>query len=65
MKVWEYADLVRRMREAQKRFFAGDKTGAAVGLAKQLERQVDAATAEVLNPPARTLFDTPEEPNDG
>lgn len=54
----EYAVLVRRMREVQKRFFAGDKSGQCVGLAKQLEREVDAETARRLPPPAGpTLFD--------
>jgi hypothetical protein len=52
------ADLVRRMREAQRRYFAGRSTGD-LEASKALERQVDAACREVLDPPQPGLFDRP------
>jgi len=55
MTVEELAELVRQMREVQKRFFRGDKSADTVGRAKALERQVDAAVREITHPP---LFPT-------
>lgn len=57
----EFAKLVKTMREQQKGFFAarrvGNKPAADEYLkaSKELERQVDAATAEILDTQTRLL----------
>ena len=53
----EFAELVKKMREWQKRFFAGERSAEVVGVAKDYERKVDAAVKAILNPPPPTLFD--------
>ena len=55
--VEELAELVKKMREWQKRFFGGDRSAEVVRVAKDWERKVDAAVKAVLHPPAPTLFD--------
>lgn len=55
MSIEELAELVRQMREVQKRFFRGDKSADTVGRAKALERQVDAAVLAIVQP---SLFPT-------
>jgi hypothetical protein len=61
MDIEEYARLVARMRAKQKEFFGGRKTAQTVGEAKDLERRVDRATAEILDPP-RSLFGAADRP---
>jgi hypothetical protein len=53
----EYAELGRRMRDAQKRFFKGDKSAAAVAIAKRLEKEFDDETERRLGVNSPTLFD--------
>lgn len=50
MSIEEYARLVERMRKVQRRFFAGERSAAVVGQAKELEREVDKVTTEIVNP---------------
>jgi hypothetical protein len=54
-----YAELVREMRDIQRRFFKGEKSAAVVRQAKSLESRVDQATAAILDPPPPSLFDNP------
>jgi hypothetical protein len=56
MTFTEYAKLVRDMRKAQSRWFRGDKSTEALNQARDYERRVDRATAEILAPPQSTLF---------
>lgn len=48
MTLAEYARLVQEMRRAQDRWFKGDKSAEALSHARDYERRVDRATAEVL-----------------
>jgi hypothetical protein len=50
MNAEEFLDLVAKMRSAQQRYFRGDKSGATLSLSKSLERQVDKAIDDMLNP---------------
>ena len=56
MQLTELATLVKRMRTLQKQFFSQNKTASQydraklVEDAKKLEREVDAAVENVLNP---------------
>lgn len=50
----DYAALVRKMRVAQKRYFEA-KLPATLRLARDLERRVDKATADILNGQGRLL----------
>jgi hypothetical protein len=50
MNATELARLVTRMRQAQKKWFRGDKSSATLEASKALEREVDRACAAVLEP---------------
>lgn len=52
MTAEEYARLVKEMRRAQKRWFAGDKSREALDESRRLERAVDKATEEILAGPS-------------
>lgn len=56
MTAKDLADLVRRMRQAQKRYFTLRDTGS-LEESKKLEREVDAACAEALDSRQPSLFD--------
>jgi hypothetical protein len=61
----EYAELVGRMRAAQREFFRGSRTEAHLLRCKSLEGEVDRETARRLAPPPPpTLFDGTPEPGD-
>jgi len=62
MRVNEFLALVAEMRAAQKAYFAGDRSSAALLRSKALERQVDAAIKESRDP-TPSLF--AEEATDG
>lgn len=57
MSLAEFAELVKKMREWQKRFFGGERSADVVRVAKDYERKVDAALKTILNPPPPPLFD--------
>lgn len=57
MTVRELAEMVKAARDAQKAYFR-EPSSELLGNAKRLERELDAAVAEVLGPP--NLF-TPRE----
>lgn len=59
MTLEELARLVADMREAQKRYFR-TKDVKFLNQSKDLERRVDKATADILNPPSPGLFDQKE-----
>lgn len=59
MTLEEFAELVRQMREAQKRFFKGDRSAHLVGRAKALERQVDDAVETITRPALFPVEDRP------
>lgn len=52
----ELAGLARRMREAQRRYFR-ERTPGSLEESKRLERELDRATAEVLDPRPPSLFE--------
>lgn len=59
MTVTELADLVRRMRDAQRRYFR-TRSGEDLDKSKALEREVDLALETALAPPGEKqgqLFD--------
>ena len=46
----EFLALIAEMRSAQKAYFVGDRSSAALSRSKALERQVDAAIKESRDP---------------
>ena len=56
MDVVELAKLGKQMREAQNRFFRGDRDATAVRIAKDWERRFDRAVEEVLGAGQPSLF---------
>ena len=53
-----FARLVKGMRDAQNRFFKGDRSAEAVRYARDFERRVDKALDEILRPDREpSLFD--------
>ena len=50
------ARLVREMRQAQARYFGGDRSRQAIGAAKDLEKRVDKAVGWVLDQHQAELF---------
>jgi hypothetical protein len=57
VSVQELALLVKNCRDAQKRFFKGDRSADAVRISKDWERRVDDAVDSILKPPTPGLFD--------
>lgn len=55
MDALELARLVKRCREHQRRYFR-ERTPQLLAECRDLERRVDRAVAEVLDPPAADLF---------
>ena len=61
MTTRELAELVQRMRKAQKRYFA-ERTQECLARSKELERQVDLMVDRELGPRAEpSLFDRMEQ----
>lgn len=60
MTVVELARLALETREAQRRYFR-ERTPEALERSKALEKRLDAAVKEILDPPPPGLFDREEE----
>ncbi len=58
MNIQELARLVHDMRNAQQTFFR-DRSRQAIDRAKQLEKQVDRAIADILSQQPRLFGDEP------
>ena len=58
----EFASLVAEMRDAQNRFFRGNKSPGHVMHCRVLERKVDDAVREIRNP-QRSLFEGDDRPH--
>lgn len=57
MTIKELAEIGRQMRAAQNQYFRGGRLPADLQNSRVLERAFDLAVAQVLNPPAPSLFD--------
>lgn len=55
----EFAELVKKMREWQRRIAGGERSAEAASVANDYARKVDAAVKAILSPPAPSLFDGP------
>jgi hypothetical protein len=58
LRLTGFGRLVQEMRELQKKYFAGNHSPRLLAQAKQLERRVDLAVDDVLEPKEQgSLFD--------